>query len=291
MSMRSIHHGLRVCARTVGVVILATSLACASGGTGGSGRAGTDEPFEHEEARRQEAREVARQVAALAGGVRDVGSRLELTFWSERGALTLVGYQSVQRGGRPGRGIDSDDLRRTVARALMSTTSHSAGEVVLRLRRDASSWALEPSASFSTERPPEALHLAGRREASTPESTWMAASVQRLLMPVRVPVDGTVWADVSVHVRDGRVVGWELEGWRVVRAGRGNATRSVSRRVVEEAAAVLRLYSPGTGSRTLHLGLRLIHEGNAPSAEGWVEETRVGRPLRPGGGVSRLTLP
>ncbi|MFY2560430.1 hypothetical protein ACN469_22655 [Corallococcus terminator] len=292
MSMLPFHRGLRVCARTVALMLLTTGLACTHRGTGGSGRPGGSEPFEHEEARRQEARQVARQVAALAGGVRDVGSRLEFTFWAERGALTLVGYQSLKRGGRAGRAVDREDLQRTVARALMSTTHHSAGEVVLRLRREASSWALEPGASFSTERPAQARQVAGQREDATPEPAALATSLRRLLEPVRVPVDGTVWANVSVHLRDGRVVGWELEDWRVVRTGRGDSTpRPVSRRVVEEATAVLLLYTPGTGSRSLHLGLRLIHEGSAPSAEGWVEETRMLSLTRPSGGVSRLTLP
>ncbi|NVJ20261.1 hypothetical protein HUW62_03380 [Myxococcus sp. AM011] len=292
MSMLPIHRGLRVCARTVALILMSTNLACPSAGTSGANRPETHEPFEHEEARRQEARQVARQVAVLAGSVRDVDSRLELTFWAERGALTLVGYQSLERGGRAGRTVDHDDLQRTIARALMSTTHHSGGEVVLRMRREPASWALEPGASFSSERPLQARQVAGRREDATPEPSALATDLRRLLEPVRVPADGTVWANVSVHLRDGRVVGWELEDWRVVRAGRGNKTpRPVSRRVVEEATSVVRLYAPGTGSRSLHLGLRLIHEGNAPSAEGWVEETRMLPLSRPSGGVSRLTLP
>lgn len=175
----------------------------------------------------------------------------------------------------------------------MSTTHHSGGEVVLRLRREADSWALEPGASFSSERPLQARQVAGRREDETPEPDALATSLRRLLEPVRVPVDSTVWANVLVHLRDDRVVGWELEDWRVVRQGpgRNESPRPVSRRVVEEATAVVLLYTPGTGSRSLHLGLRLIHEGNAPSAKGWVEETRVLPLSLPGGGVSRLTLP
>lgn len=292
MSMLLIHRGLRVCARTVALILMSTCLACPSAGTSGTSRSGANEPFEHEEARRQEARQVARQVAALAGSVRDVDSRLELTFWAERGALTLVGYQSLERGGRAGNTVDREDLQRTIARALMSTTHHSGGEVLLRLRRERTSWALEPGASFSSERPLQARQVAGRREDATPEPAALATDLRRLLEPVRVPVDGTVWANVSVHLREGRVVGWELEDWRVVRHGPGNRTpRPVSRRVVEEATAVVRLYAPGTGSRSLHLGLRLIHAGNAPSAEGWVEETRVLPLSLPSGGVSRLTLP
>ncbi|GEN11232.1 hypothetical protein SAMN05443572_11482 [Myxococcus fulvus] len=272
-----------------GALLFALGLACAGGGTGGSGR--PDVPIEQDAARLHEARQVAVRVAALAGTVREVGSKLELTFWSEQGALTLVGYQAQERGGRAGRPVDAAELQRQVATRLLSTARQPPGEVVLTLERRASSWRVDPPLVLSGERPQGARGAPGRREAGTPEPGAVVEGMKKLLAPVRVPVGGSAWADVTVRLRDGRVVGWGLQDWRELRGGRDDATRPVSRRVLEETASVLLLHAPATGTRSLQLGLRLVHEPGAAAASGWVEVSSVSAAPSPSGGISSLLLP
>ncbi len=267
------------------VLLLALTVGCASTpqGTGGSGSGGMDTGLPaptDTKAARAEADQVATHVWALAGDVRDVGSRLVFTFWSERGALTLTGYQAVQRGGRRGKLADADSTRRAVASALLSTMQDQTGELELTLRRGESAWEVEPNASFHTVRPAEARTAPGRNGSLlVGQTAAVAVGVQQLLKAVEVPEDGTVWADLNVRLRNGGVVDWKLENWRPIRAGRGGKPRPVSPQAAAEVANLILLYAPGVGSRTIHLGLRLSHRDTEKVASGWVEETRVDRPL------------
>jgi hypothetical protein len=49
----------------------------------------------------------------------------------------------------------------------------------------------------------------------------------------------------------------------------------VAPHVASEVARVLRLYTPGTGPRTVRLGLRLSHDASALAASGWVDLART----------------
>ncbi|HZI13695.1 MAG TPA: hypothetical protein VE153_25180 [Myxococcus sp.] len=268
-------------------LLLATLVAgCANTplpGTGGSGRdpmePAVSGPSEKDraEAVRAEAAQVAAEVWAVASGVRDVGSQLELTFWSEHGALTLTGYTTKGRGGTRGRPASESATRRAVAEALESSVQQrTTGEIVLTLWRRDASWDVSPYASSYGAPPPEARKVPGRRGAFAPgQDAAIAATVQQWLKPVEVPSDGAVWVDLDVSLRDGQVVGQRLEGWRIIRAGRGGKPRPVAPHVASEVARVLRLYTPGTGPRTVRLGLRLSHDASALAASGWVDLART----------------
>ncbi|MCP3103064.1 hypothetical protein LZ198_29710 [Myxococcus sp. K15C18031901] len=261
------------------LLALAPRCATTSPGTGGSGFDAGDTALDA--ARRQEADDVAAQVAALASDVRDAGARLDFTFWAEQGALTLTGYQSSERGGRPGRAADTHVLRRAVAQALLSATRARSGEVALTLRRKSTTWVVEPTPAFHAARPTGARGTPGRARFSPGPTAAIAERLHRLLAPVRVPDGGTVWADVTVHLRDGQVTGEALEGWRVLPSSPDGKPRPVSPRVAVEAAHLVDLYAPARGPRSLHLGLRVTHPRGEPAASGWVEESRVDFPTLP----------
>jgi hypothetical protein len=276
MALRPIRRLSLSCALSGAVLLLALIPGCAStpSGTGG---AELPAPAAH-----AEADQVSAQVWSVASGVRDVGSRLVFTFWSERGVLTLTGYQALERGGRRGKPADALRTRHAVTSALASSMPGTTGELALTLRRTETGWEVEPQASFHAVRPTEARTKPGFLLPLA--ASGMPAEVQRLLKAVEVPADGTVWADVSVRLHNGRVDGWSLQ-WRPIRAGRGGKPRAVSPQVATEVTNVVLLYAPGRGSRTLHLGLRLSHRDNALAASGWVEETRVGRSLGAAAGL------
>lgn len=260
-------------------VLIAFLVGCANTpqGTGGSGwDSGDPAPGpsakELAAASRAEASQVAAEVWAVASGVRGKGSKLEFTFWSEQGALTLTRYTMKEPGGARARPADENDTRNAVTEALLAAVQQRTGEVVLRLWRRESSWEVSHDFSAYGAAPPEARKAAGHRGAfSVGQAPAMAAGVQQWLKPVEVPASGTVWVDLAVRLRDGHVVGWDLENWRIIKTGRGDKPRPVSSNVATEVANVLRLYTPGSGARTVRLGLRLSHDDNASTAGGWVE--------------------
>ncbi|MBZ4419152.1 hypothetical protein K8638_22005 [Myxococcus sp. RHST-1-4] len=265
------------------VLLLALVTGCASTppGTGGSGAGDLDPerpPHIDTQAGREEAARVAARVWALASSVRDMDSQLRFTFWSEQGALTLVGFVAENRGGRQGKpATDAAGTQSKVTAALVAAMKHPAREVSLTLRRSESSWQVDSSDFIQSFRPTGARTLPLRQGALSPRQTSddIAAGIRELLGAVQVPTDGTVGVDLEARVRNGRMVGLELTRSHVIRSGRGHTLRQVSPHVATEVANLLLLYAPCTRERSIHLGLRLSHRGNATAASGGVEETRV----------------
>jgi hypothetical protein len=271
------------------VLLLTLTSGCASTppGTGGSGTGDLDlgqPPLLNTKAGREEATQVAARVWAVASGVRDVDSELKFTFWSEQGALTLLGYVAENRGGRQGKPAnDSESTQRRVTDALVAAMKHPGREVSLTLRRSESGWRVESTDFVQSFRPTGARTLPGRQGALSSEQTAddVAAAVRELLKSVQVPADGTVSVDFNARVRNGRMVGVELASSHVILSGKGGNARAVSPEVATEVARLILLYTPCTGQRVVHLGARLSHRGNAAVASGGVEETRVDQALPP----------
>ncbi len=287
MSLRPIRRLPMARALSVSVLLLTLAVGCASTppGTGGSGRDTTDPDRPHPmdtQAGREEAARVAMRVGALASDVREVGSRLRFTFWSEQGALTLTGFTAENRGGRLGKATNPDRTQREVATALMATLKHPAREVALTLRRSESHWVVESNSFVQSFRPTGARTLPGRQGAFSPRRSPddVAAGVRELLRSVQVPADGTLGVDLTARVRNGRVVGLELTRSHVILSGRGGKPRAVAPHVASEVAHLILLYAPCTGERSVRLGLRLSHRGSEQLASGGVEETQVSHPLR-----------
>ncbi|MFP2926462.1 hypothetical protein ACLESO_14825 [Pyxidicoccus sp. 3LG] len=265
------------------VLLLALTPGCASmpEGTGGSGSGGdvidpgVPSPTDSK-AVRAEVAQVASHVWGVAESVRDVQSRLVFTFWAEPGALTLTGYRSEDRGGRRGKPANADSTRSQVEAALSMAMQAPARELTLTLRRGESSWEVEHSTFIQSFRPVGARTRPSGHGILSAAPTFSAVSkgMQGLLAGVHVPADGSVYVDLDVGMRNGRVVSWNVVNRRVLREGRGGTPRPVSTRVSHEVANVILLYAQGVGNRTLHLGLRLSQARNEP-ADGWVEETRV----------------
>jgi hypothetical protein len=265
------------------MLLLALVTGCASTppGTGGSGSGdGAPEPSPSIDlkAAREEAAQVAARVWAVASNVHDTDSQLRFTFWSEQGALTLLGFVAENRGGRQGKpATDADGTQRAVMKALLAAMQQSAREVSLTLRRGESSWQVESSDFIQSFRPLGARTQPLRPGALTQwqNAADLTAAVRGLLGTVQVPSDGTLAVDLTARVRNGRMVGLELTRTDVLRSGRGGKARPVAPPVAAEVAHLILLYAPCTGARSIHLGLRLSHQGTATVATGGVEATRV----------------
>jgi hypothetical protein len=143
-----------------GTLILALLIGCATPNTGGLGLSPGTEPDDVDDAV-LEAGAVAEATLALAqlwsvvSGVREVGARVSFTFWSERGALTLMSYTATGRAGPPGQPVSAESLQEGIAKVLTRFAQWRTGAVELTLERQEDRWALAYSTA-ALARPPEA---------------------------------------------------------------------------------------------------------------------------------------
>ncbi len=218
---------------------------------------------------------------SVAGSVQQVGSRLSFSFWSERGALTLVDYSATGREGALGLPIDADGFQEELAHVLTRFAQRHTGLVLLTLERQQARWTVSYSTS-DQPRPPEAKTLPVRR-AGLPASEVSALSlaVRHVLSGVQVPAGSQARLEVELSLEDGRAEDWRLRLFEITHSGTGGASRTLASAVVEEVIAVLLPFTQGLGPRTVRLDLRLALSPGAPQAHGWVEQAFVERPPAP----------
>ncbi len=230
-------------------------------------------------ARRAEVERALAQLKAMVSGVRRVGTRLELRYWAESGALTLMGFHAEAGGSEWGeRVVDPRKLEREVELALSGYGASLDGPMRIVLRRERAGWALEYATLRPEPRPAEARRLAVELSAVTERSYRAAHEVaERVLSVLRVPEGGEARQEVVVQLWDGRVVGWEQRLYEVVRGG--GALRPVGPELVGQVTGLLLGFEEGLGPRTLRLLVRAEHRRGEGRAEGWVERAEVQRAL------------
>ncbi|PTL79448.1 hypothetical protein DAT35_35315, partial [Vitiosangium sp. GDMCC 1.1324] len=148
-------------------------------------------PEADEAARKSETDRAVARVVGLCSGVEEVGAALTFSFWAEGGALTQVGYQEERGGGRAGRPVEAEGLARVLRHVFTEYVGKRAGEVVLRLRREETRWAVDYDATHQGARPREARTLPVRAQG-TPANTFLALHevARKLLSAVQVPAGG-----------------------------------------------------------------------------------------------------
>lgn len=241
-------------------------------------------PEVDEAAREAEVDRAVARVVGLCSGVGEVGAVLAFTFWVEGGALTQVGYQEARGGGRAGRPVDAEGLARMLRRVFTEYAGRRTGEVVLRLRREETRWAVDYDATRSSARPPEVRTLPVRTQG-TPASTFLAfhEAVGKWASAVRVPAGGGARVEFKVRLEDGRLSGWELREVRRTREGEGGNPRPLSPEVTGHLVQALLPFTEGLGARTVHVVLSVDHQMGDAAARGRVESARVERPPQPPG--------
>ncbi|MBZ4422179.1 hypothetical protein [Myxococcus sp. RHSTA-1-4] len=257
-----------------------------SGGTvwvGNGLPAGMDEAALEQATSAEASREVS-QVQAVAAGVHEVGARLAFTFWAERGALTLVAYESSGRGGPIGRPVDVDATLSSLRTVFETYAMRRTGEVRLVLRRQESRWAVDYESGAHARRPPEAKSLPVRWEGTpTPAIESSTEELGRLLRAVEVPAGGAARVVAEARLEDGRVEGWELRSFQVTHRGVGGGARPVSEAVRGAGVKVLLPFMEGLGPRAVRVEWVLVHREGEARAGGWVEGARVVRASPPAG--------
>ncbi len=237
-----------------------------------------------EAAREAEADRALARVVGLCSGVEEVGATLSFTFWVEAGALTQVAYQEGRGGERAGRPVDVRGLARVLRPVFSDYLGRRTGEVVLRLRREESRWAVDYDATHQGARPSEARTLPVRTQG-TPADTVLAfhEAAGKWSSAVRVPAGGAARVELEVRLEDGRLAGWELREVQRTREGPGGGPRPLSPDVAGHLVQVLLPFTEGLGTRTVHVVLGAEHRLGETQARGRVESARVERSVQPPG--------
>jgi hypothetical protein len=216
--------------------------------------------------------------------VEEVGTVLAFSFWVEGGALTPLGYEETRRGGHAGRPVDGEGLTRVLRRVFTDYAGRRTGQVVLRLRREETRWAVDYDATSQGGRPAEARTLPVRTQG-TPADTYVAfhEAVREWAKAVGVPGGGAARVELAVRLEDGRLAGWELREVRYTREGPGVGPTPLSPEVAGHLTQVLLPFSEGLGARTVRVVLGAEHRPGEARARGRVEQARVERSPQPDG--------
>jgi len=264
----------------LGVLVVALASGCVATRQTGTGGSGSEvrgrlalEGEALQAAQRAEAATALGHVWIVAREEREVGASLVFTFWVERGALTLRGFQRTSGEGQEGTPVQEEDFTRQLRPLLTEYIRGHTGEVVLTLRRQRTGWSADYEATQGN-RPAEAktqpVHRWGAATNTEPEALRVASEMARLLP---VPAGGTAALRGEVTLEDDRIVGWELRDYQVMEAG--GRPSALSEQSVGRIAHVLLPFSQGVGRRTVMLEVRGAHQQGETEAHGHVQEART----------------
>ena len=217
------------------------------------------------DARRAEVECALAHVWALARGVDGVGARVEVRFWAQGGALTLLSHQSSQGHERATK-VDEAAFARGLRQLLMDYVGERQGEVVFTLHRERTEWRVDYRASSEVPRPPEAKTLPVRREGVQVDTfagvTRVAEEMVRLLGR---PANSSAFFTATVRLEDDAVTLWEVGPY----AGAGQEVgRAEQARLQDTLIQALLPFTHGVGAREVRLELRGI-QGSEEAGARW----------------------
>jgi hypothetical protein len=214
------------------------------------------------EARRAEVECALAQAWGVARGVEEEGARVELRFWAQGGALTLLSHHT--RGGQ-GRAepVEEASFEKELRRLLTDYVGERTGEVVFTLHRERGRWLVDFRGDSDVPRPLEAKTQPVRREGVSVGTyaaiTQVAGEMVRL---VGGPAGSGASFSAKVALEDDGVAGWEpgpYEG-----AGR-EVDRGARERLQGELIQALLPFTHGVGRREVRLTLQGVHRPGEPS--------------------------
>ncbi len=208
------------------------------------------------EARRAEVECALAQVWALARGVDEVGAQVEVRFWAQGGALTVLSHRTAQ-GYAQATKVDEAAFARGLRRLLTDYVGERQGEVVFTLHREQTEWRVDYRASSDVPRPPEAKTLPVRRKGVPVDSfsgvTQVAEEMGRLL---RGAANSSAFFTATVRLEDDAVTAWEVGPY----AGAGQEVGRAEQTYLQDS--LIRALLPfihGVGAREVRLELRGVH--------------------------------
>jgi hypothetical protein len=205
------------------------------------------------EARRAEVECALARAWGLVRGVDEVGAQVELRFWAQDGALTLLSHCTLEGEGHA-EPVDERAFVSSLRRLVASYVGERTGAVVFTLHRQRSDWRVDFRGTSDVPRPPEAKTQPVRREGVAVDTyaaiTRVAEQMARLLGG---PSGREASFTATVALDDDGVSGWEAGP----HAGTGRELGSSAwARLQEELIQALLPFTHGVGPREVRLMLR-----------------------------------
>ncbi len=227
------------------------------------------------EARRAEAECALAQVWGLVRGVDEVGARVELRFWAQGGALTLLSHRT-SGGQERAEPVGEATFAKSFRRVLTAYVGERTGEVVFTLHRTRTDWRVDFRGSSEVLRPPEAKTQPVRREGVSVETyaavTHVAEQMVRLLGG---PTGRDAAFTATVKLADDGVPGWEPGAYEGTGREAGPAARE---RLQGELIQALLPFTHGVGPREVRLSLRGMHRPGESTSSWRVVEAETLHP-------------
>lgn len=161
-----------------------------------------------ERERESECRLAAAQLARILAPVDRVGAEVELTYWADQGALTLLSWRRVEEGRERASPADFERLQRDLVRWLRSYVGERPGALRLLYRRTPGGWALSVSVQDDVRRPREAKTLpVDAPEISAGAFAAIESTVRSRWVPLLVgPARGSARVEFRADFEDDRWV-------------------------------------------------------------------------------------
>lgn len=227
-------------------------------GISGAGPLRPDETLARRRA--AECRRARAELWRVLAPVRTAGAEVEVMYWVDGGALTMLAWRRLVTGDAPGNEVDDFEFARS-ARNLC--TFIGDGAYVLRLveRREQSGWIMQSvhSEPEGEEPPPEAktLPVEAPEVAAGTFATLEKLAGERWLPLMRVRSEGTARLELAVELEDERVAGLSVGSYRA--SGRGVEIGGPAGLETEIAGALVG-FTQGVGRRTVRAVLEARRE-------------------------------
>jgi hypothetical protein len=272
------------------VMVLEGCATVAQDGIGGSGegglaprgpRPGNSEWEALEDARRAEIESAVTALWSVVSEVREVGAKLEFTYWAEGGALTLLSLRRGEWGREPGGAIARESFISDMRELLSTYTEEKLGAVRLTLVREERRW----RADYTTDGwddflpPMEAKAWPVRRVGVHAEVLERLATAGREISSrVWVPSGAQVRWNIEVALEDEWVRDLET---RPPRSLPGGTSVRAAPETVGTLVNVLVPFTQGLGPRKVRLELEGTHIPGSGMSRWKVVVAEVVRPPQP----------
>ncbi|WNG56212.1 hypothetical protein F0U59_16655 [Archangium gephyra] len=227
------------------------------------------------EARRAEVEWVLARMWEAASGEQQVGTELELTFWVERGAFTLLSQRRGAVGGEKGQVAGAEAFTRELRGLLTVLAETRTGALAFTLHRERSRWRVDYGAA-SLEEPPEARkHPARRTGATAGPLLTVQAMAKQVVRLLQVPAGASARMTVELTLEDDRLTGWKSGPYQ---AGSGGGVLPADGWAAQALMLAVWPFTRGLGPRTVRVELSGTHEGASTTSHWWVERAETLRP-------------
>jgi hypothetical protein len=237
-----------------------------------------DEGSAEAEARRAEVAWALARMWEVVSGEERVGTVLELTFWVESGAFTLLSQRRGGAGAETGQPVKAEAFTEGLRGLLTLLAEMRTGALAFTMHRERNRWRVDYGAA-ALEEPPEARkHPARRTEATAGTLLAVQALTKQVVRLLQVPAGASARMTVELALEDERLTGWKLGPYQAESGGRG---RPADARAAEVLSLAVLPFTRGLGPRTVRVELSGTHEGASATSHWRVDRAETLRPAPP----------